>query len=97
MAKFNTDAFSDEYKDDAPKECACFLVECLSDEEKDKLKEDWNKAGGYKAIPWWQWCLDNINVSYNKQHMCGKSPKRGMEKAKVTSEKTRNNGSNPSW
>ncbi len=66
MAKLNLDAFSDEYKDVAPKECASYLVECLSEEERTKLSEDWNKAGGYKVIPWWKWCLENIEVKYSK-------------------------------
>lgn len=66
MAKLNLDAFSDEYKDVASKECACFLVECLTEEERTKLSEDWNKVGGYKAIPWWKWCLENIEVKYSK-------------------------------
>lgn len=64
MAKLNLDGFNEDYRDVAPKECACFLFECLKEEEKKKLKEDWNNAGGYKVIPWWKWCLDNINVSY---------------------------------
>ena len=34
MAKLNVDAFSDDYKDIAPKECACFLVECLTEDQK---------------------------------------------------------------
>lgn len=67
MAKFNVDAFSGEYKDVAPMECATFLVECLSEKEKVKLKEDWNKAGGFKVVPWWKWCVDNIDVRYHKK------------------------------
>lgn len=37
MAKLNVDAFSEEYRDVAPKECACFLVECLSETERTKI------------------------------------------------------------
>ena len=70
MAKLNLDAFSDEYKDIAPKECASYLVECLSEEEKTKLSEDWNRVGGYKVIPWWKWCLENIEVKYSKWNSC---------------------------
>lgn len=61
----NVEGFSEDYKETAPKECALFLVECLSVEDKAKLKEAWNKAGGYNVTPWYQWCLDNISVSLN--------------------------------
>lgn len=64
MANLNVEAFSEEYRRTAPMECALYLYECLKEDEKVKIKEDWNNAGGYKVIPWWKWCLDNINVSY---------------------------------
>lgn len=64
MAKLNTEVFNEKYKDVAPKECGMYLFECLSEEEKVKLKGYWEKVGGYKTIPWWKWCLDNIKVSY---------------------------------
>lgn len=66
MANLNLEGFSDEYKDVAPKECALFLFECLTKEEQIRLKENWNKAGGHTIIPWWKWCIDNIDVSYSK-------------------------------
>ena len=65
MANLNVEVFTDEYKDVAPKECACFLFECLTKEEKEKLKNKWNEIGGYKIVPWWKWCLDNIDVKLN--------------------------------
>ena len=64
MAKLNVDAFSEEYRDVVPKECACVLVECLSDKERTKLKEDWNKIGGHNVITWWKCGLENIEVKY---------------------------------
>lgn len=66
MAKLNIESFNKDYQDIAPKECAIFLYECLTENEKKQIKEDWNEAGGYKVIPWWKWCMNNINVSYNK-------------------------------
>ena len=36
------------------------------DRTKIKIKEDWNKSGGYKVIPWWKWCIDHINASLCK-------------------------------
>lgn len=59
----NVEEFDEIYKGVVHKECALFLVECLSVEDKAKLKEAWNKAGGYNVTPWYQWCLDNISVS----------------------------------
>ena len=72
MANLNVYAFSEDFRDKAPKECALFLVECLYKKKKAKLKEDWNNAGGYKVIPWWKWCLDKIDVSYCKKKGKGK-------------------------
>ena len=65
MAKLNIESFSEDFRDAAPKECAVYLYECLSEEEKKKLKEDWNEAGGYQVIPWWKWCMEHINVAVN--------------------------------
>lgn len=62
MATLNMDGFSEEFRETAPMECSCYLFECLSEEEKIKIKEDWNKSGGYKIVPWWKWCMDHINV-----------------------------------
>lgn len=67
MINLNVNAFDEEYKNAAPKELACLLVECLSDEENKRLKEAWNDIGGYKVIPWWQWVLNNIDISLNKE------------------------------
>lgn len=67
MANLNIDAFSEEYKEVAPKECAAYLIECVSKEDKEELKEKWQAAGGYKVIPWWKWCLDNIEVNVKRE------------------------------
>lgn len=63
MATLNIGGFSEEFREMALMECGCYLFECLSEEEKIKIKKDYNDAGGYKVIPWWKWCMDHINVN----------------------------------
>ena len=41
-----------------------YLESLLTSEEFEKLKADWNAAGGFKIIPLWKFALDNIKVSY---------------------------------
>ena len=65
MANLSLENFSEEHKSLAPKECSLYLFECLDEETKKKVKEDWKKAGGRNTMPWWEWCLKNIQVSYN--------------------------------
>lgn len=64
MIKLNIDSFSDEYKDVAPKEAAMYLSACFSDEELEKIKDNWNKDGGYKVTPWWQYLLNHLTITY---------------------------------
>lgn len=64
MAKLNIDAFSEEYKETAPMECALYLYECLEEDKKKQIKDDWNSAGGLSVIPWWKWCMEHISVDY---------------------------------
>lgn len=66
MARFNDEIITDEEKlrETSMKECGMYLQACLSEGELEDLKEDWNEAGGYKAIPWWKFAFDNIKVSY---------------------------------
>lgn len=47
------------------KECGMYLQSCLSAGELEDLKDDYNKAGGFKVIPWWKFAFDNIKVFYN--------------------------------
>lgn len=67
MAKFNDEIITDDAKarEIAMKECGMYLQSCLPKEELERLKEDWKNAGGRKAIPWWKFAFDNIEVSYN--------------------------------
>ena len=64
MIKFNNNAFSDEYKDIAPKEASMYLSACFSDKELQIIKDNWNKEGGYKVTPWWQYLLNHLTVTY---------------------------------
>lgn len=64
MAKLNFNEISEDYKTTAPMECGMYLSDCLTEEERTRLKADWEKAGGFNKIPWWKWCYDNIKVSY---------------------------------
>lgn len=47
-----------------------FIAACLTDEQKDKLKEEWNKQGGYAKTEWWRFVMENtkleININPNK-------------------------------
>lgn len=69
MAKFNDKIITDdkELKEKAKKECGMYLQACLSEVELEDLKEDWKEAGGYKAIPWWEFAFNNIKVSYERK------------------------------
>lgn len=46
-----------------PKECFMYLYQCLDKKDREKLIDSWLKAGGKETMPWWQWCMKNINVS----------------------------------
>ena len=39
-----------------------FVSACLTEDEADKLKEEWEKQGGYNAIPWWEFVMKNTKV-----------------------------------
>lgn len=60
MINFNHESFSDEHKDIA----AMYLSACFSDEELQIIKDNWNKEGGYKVTPWWQYLLQHLTVTY---------------------------------
>ena len=66
MAKFNVKSVNEKFLNDKKtmEECGMYLQSLLSDEELEALKEDWNSSGGFKVIPWWKFCFDNIRVSY---------------------------------
>ncbi|HHT96633.1 MAG TPA: hypothetical protein GXZ90_01905 [Clostridiales bacterium] len=45
-----------------------FIAACISTEEKEELKKEWNKQGGYEKIEWWEFIMNNtkIEVCLNK-------------------------------
>ena len=64
MVNLNLKNFNKKDLKSAPMECALYLVECLDDETKAKLKEDWAEVGKEKNVPLWKWILEHIEVSY---------------------------------
>lgn len=65
MNKFNTETNYIKNLDKCHyEECAMYLQALLTTEEHNKLFDDWESIGGYKTIPFWQYCFENINVSY---------------------------------
>lgn len=69
MARFNDEIITDDeaIRENAKKECGMYLQACLSAGELEDLKEDWKESGGVKAIPWWEFCFNNIKVSYEQK------------------------------
>lgn len=73
MAKLNletVDKLSTNYERSVEiinRECGMYLQACLSEQELQDLNEDWIRAGGYPEIPYWKYCLDNIEVKYRKR------------------------------
>lgn len=45
MAKLNMDGFSENFKQAGLMECALYLYECLEDDKKIQIKNDWNNIG----------------------------------------------------
>jgi hypothetical protein len=48
------------------KECSCYIYNCFSTETRIVIKEDLERSGGIKNMPWWKWCLEHCHVSYDK-------------------------------
>lgn len=44
-----------------------FIAACVSEEENKILKEEWNKKGGHKEIPWWKFIMENTKVTLDIQ------------------------------
>lgn len=66
VAKFNKDLVAECHNDERKMECAMMLMGCLSNEDYETLKEDWNKAGGVKVIKWWEFIFNNVTVKYER-------------------------------
>lgn len=39
-----------------------FIAACLTDEQKDKLKKEWDKQGDYKKTEWWRFVMENTKI-----------------------------------
>lgn len=39
-----------------------FISACLTDDEREKLKIKWEEKGGFKAIPWWKFVMENTRL-----------------------------------
>ena len=68
MIVLNTEGFSDEFKDTAPKECAIYLTSCLSEDTHKQLKKDWDELGGINAMPYWKYVLNSLSIKYDGKH-----------------------------
>lgn len=68
MIVLNTEDFSDEFKNTAPKECAAYLSSCLSEDTHKQLKKDWDELGGINAMPYWEYVLNTLSIKYDGQH-----------------------------
>jgi len=64
MAKLNYNEISENYKNIVPIECGMYLSSCLADEDRTRLRSDWETIGGCNTIPLWKWCYENIKVVY---------------------------------
>ncbi len=53
-------------KEEVQMNCAVYLQGCLSNEEYEQLKEDWNKIGGRKTMALWKYAFENIEVKLKK-------------------------------
>lgn len=44
-----------------------FLGSCLPENQYNLLKDKWNKLGGVKHMPWWQFIGENVSININPQ------------------------------
>lgn len=65
MAKFNEN-FVDltKFEESDLMNAGMLLVSFITEEEQERLRHDWNARGGYEAVPFWKYALDNISVYY---------------------------------
>lgn len=68
MIVLNTEGFSDDFKDTAPKECAIYLSSCLSEDTHKQLKKDWDELGGINAMPYWEYVLNTLSIKYDGKY-----------------------------
>lgn len=68
MIVLNTEGFSDEFKNTAPKECAIYLSSCLPEDTHKQLKKDWDELGGINAMPYWEYVLNTLTIKYDGKY-----------------------------
>ena len=44
-----------------------FVATCLPDDKKEILKAEWERQGGVKNMPWWQFIQENTVVDIDIQ------------------------------
>ncbi len=65
MAKFNEEMFNLELLTRSDKMLIGFhLQKLITTEELNQLRKDWERIGGNIKIPYLEFCLENIDVSY---------------------------------
>lgn len=64
MINLDTEGF--ENPEIALMECSCFIYNCFPTETRIIIKEDWERSGGIKNMPWWKWCIEHCHISYDK-------------------------------
>lgn len=43
-------------------ECGMYIAACLTKEQTEELKKQWNEQGGKDIIPWYRWVLQNTHI-----------------------------------
>lgn len=64
MAKLQEKNFNKHFIEEAKIAAGTYLFECLSDEEQERCRKEWDAAGGKENCLWYLWCLDKIKVTY---------------------------------
>lgn len=39
-----------------------FISACLTEDQRNKLKETWELNGGHKTISWWKFVMENTKI-----------------------------------
>lgn len=66
MARFSGNIFGAENMENENeiKKCSVYLQECLTLEELQQLRDDYNSQKQPEI--WWKYVFEHVNVSYNK-------------------------------
>jgi len=44
-----------------------FISACLTEVEREILKNMWERAGGHKVISWWKFVMENTTISVDQK------------------------------